>query len=60
VAAVEAPLTNAAPVIEEPIPEPEPDPWTALTAHLVQPAPDPWAGLVAHLTSSSAATSTHA
>jgi ATP-dependent protease ClpP protease subunit len=60
VAEVEAPLTNAAPVIEEPIPEPEPDPWTALTAHLVQPAPDPWAGLVAHLTSSSAATSTHA
>lgn len=41
-------------------PEPEPDGWAALTAHLVQPAPDPWAGLVAHLTSSSAATSTHA
>lgn len=45
------------PVLE---PEPAPDNWAALTAHLTQPAPDPWAGLVAHLTSSSAATSTPA
>ncbi|MCX4778163.1 head maturation protease, ClpP-related [Streptomyces sp. NBC_01264] len=59
---VEAPLTNEAPVIEEPTPDPEPEPdcWDSLTAHLTQPAPDPWAGLVAHLTSSSAATSTPA
>jgi ATP-dependent protease ClpP protease subunit len=59
---LENPLTNEAPVIEEPAPDPEPEPdcWDSLTAHLTQPAPDLWAGLVAHLTSSSAATSTPA
>lgn len=57
---VQAPLVNEVQPSEEPATEPEPDPWAALTAHLVQPAPDPWAGLVAHLTSSGAATSTPA
>lgn len=34
----------------EPVVEPEPDPWAALTAQLVQQARDPWAAAVAHLT----------
>lgn len=34
----------------EPITEPEPDAWAALTARLLQPPADPWATAVAHLT----------
>jgi ATP-dependent protease ClpP protease subunit len=34
----------------EPTPEPEPDAWAALTAHLYTPAPDSWAAVVANLT----------
>ncbi|MFD3802637.1 head maturation protease, ClpP-related [Streptomyces sp. NPDC058619] len=33
-----------------PAAEPEPDPWTALTARLCEPTTDPWAAAVAHLT----------
>lgn len=34
----------------EPVTEPEPDAWAALTARLCQPPTDPWAAAVAHLT----------
>lgn len=58
-------LTNqeTAPAETPAAPEPEPDPWASLTAHLTETAPNPWAALVARLTdtpSSSAATHAHA